>query len=291
MKVNARILQLISHNVLAVEQYAFSFFQQINSLDSADELKDFITENEEKNAAFFAIRDAEGNFSFADISTPDQIQPGSIFIMSLEGPVMPTSSYGIPGLDKLEAQIAWAVDEPNIDAIVFRLETGGGSVYKLWPFCDAVAAARDKKPIVMFGTGMCASAGIAIATHGSETYSDHNATAFGSIGVMMSYLDIIPWFEAAGCKYYSLNAPGSPDKNKGINDLRQGKEEAMLADLQESLVEFQARVRANRTGIPDSAMTGKMYTSAKAIENKIIDGIATLEQAVSRASELAKSKN
>lgn len=290
MKVNPKILELISHNVLADERFAFSFFSQINSLETKRELRDFIAENEEKNACFFASPSAEGMLEFADYSSEEDIQPGSIFIMTLSGPVMPYSAYGIPGLDLLEHQIRWAIAHPNISSIVFRLETGGGSVYRLWPFCDLVAEMREKKPIVMLGQGFCASAGIAISVHGTETYGDHESTEFGSIGVCMSYMDMIPWFEKEGCKYHYVNAPTNPEKNKAFTDLRAGKKETMEAELAEMHEVFKTRVRANRTGIADQAMTGRMYTGEKAINEKIIDGIATLEQAVSRAYELANNK-
>lgn len=281
---------LLPYGTLADEAFAHSFFMQLNSLQSESEAKDWMKENEAKNAVGFASIGEDNLFSFAEYERDEDIPEGSVFIMALNGPVMPESSWGVPGLDVLGQQLDWAIANENISSIVFRLETGGGSAYKLWPFCDKLLEAREKKPIVNLVTGIGASAGVAIFTHGTETYADHASTRVGSIGAAMSHLDIIPWFEKEGCKYHYVNAPQNPDKNKEMVEMREDKYDAIKENLGELASEFHSKTKNLRKDISSDALTGKMFNAERGTELGIIDGLATLEMAVSRAYSLANQK-
>ena len=281
---------LLPYGTLVDESFAHSFFLQVNGLQSESDAREWIAENEARNAIGFASPDENNLLQFADYDDEEEIPSGSVFIMTLNGPVMPETSWGIPGLDLLSAQLQWALDKEEISAIVFRLETGGGSAYKLFNFCDELLEAREKKPIICRFTGLNASAGVAISTHCTETYGDHPSSRVGSIGAALSFMDMIPWFEKEGCKYHYINAPQNPDKNKVISDIRKGDYSTAQDHLSELAADFHQRVRTQRKKIDASALTGKVFNAVKGEQLGIIDGLATLEMAVSRAYNLATQK-
>jgi len=282
---------LLPYGTLVDESFAHSFFLQLNGLQSESEAKQWILENEAKNAVGFATPSEDGMLEYAEYGDDEEIPSGSVFIMTLNGPVMPETSWGVPGLDLLGEQLDWAIANESISSIVFRLETGGGSAYKLWPFCDKLLAAREQKPIIAHGTGIVASAGVAISTHCTETHADHSSTRVGSIGAAMSHLDMIPWMEKQGCKYHYVNAPQNPDKNKEMVELREGKYDAIQENLGELAKEFHSKTENLRKNLnSDLALTGNMFNAVRATELGIIDGLATLEMAVSRAHSLANQK-
>lgn len=283
------------YGLLCHEGYAQSFALKVGAIETKSELRDLVAQNLEKNASCLYSNRGADAFSAAqieaDYSYDQEVPEKSVFVMSLNGPVMPESDFGIPGLDLLSAQLRWAMNEPNIAAIVFKIETGGGSTYKLWQFCDLVREVRQKKPVLFHISGMSCSAGVAIHVCGTEILADHPSAEVGSIGACLSYLDFYSFLEKQGCKYTYVNAPTNPDKNKVFVELREGKTEAAEASLLETHKTFRDRVRAERSGILDTTMTGIVYTSTVAAELGIIDGIASLEQVIDRAYELSQTKN
>lgn len=289
MKRVEYILSQLSCNFLCEENFLQSFLLKLHALENQAEESAWLEQNAEKNANFFAIPQQDGTMMFAGVDSEEQIPPGSVYIMRLSGPVMPETSWNIPGLDLLTAQISWATDHENIAAIVFQLETGGGSSYGLWQFCDLLRESAEKKPIVMHLNGVCASAGVAMHVCGTESFSVHSSTRIGSIGVAVNYLDILGIFEKWGAKFHYVNAKTNPDKNASFMDMRKGNYERLEAELTEMHAEFKALVKANRADVPDEAMTGKMYNTTQAMAHGLVDGVATLEQAVSRAVELSQT--
>lgn len=280
----------MSLGILCEEGFAHSFMAQVASVETKADLKEFIARNEGKNAAYIAAPAQNSGEVYRD-DEDESVPENSVFVMGLNGPVFPESEFGIPGLDQLTDQISWAVAEPNIAAIVFRLETGGGSTYKLWQFCDFLLEQREIKPILFHITGMSCSAGVAIHTCGSGVTADHSSVRVGSIGVCMSYIDMYGWMEKQGCKYTYVNAPTNPDKNKEFTEMRAGNVKPMEEHLAEIHVEFKDRVRSQRPKIDDTSMTGKVYTALQAADNDIIDGVGTLEQVISYARDLGQNIN
>lgn len=289
MKREAFFLSHLSYDSLCEESYLNNFLLKLHSIESDADEKDWHAQNAEKNKSFFAIPDKSGMLMFSGSDDQESIPPGSVYVMTLCGPVMPETSWNVPGLDLLTAQLTWAANEENIAAIVFQLETGGGSTYGLWQFCDIVKSVAAQKPVVIHVNGMSASAGVAIHSSATETYSSHASTRIGSIGAAMSYLDIIGIFEKWGAKFHYVNAPSNPDKNAAFVEMRAGKYDRIEKELSELHAEFKIMVKENRGEVPDDAMTGKMYNTTQAIDMNLVDGIATLEQAVSRAKQLSQT--
>ena len=278
----------LGDRIQAEQAWIGSLLLQLSTLDDTSKPA-FIAKQEEANKSFFAISENDG-YAYADFESENEIPDGTVLILQLRGAILYDSEYGVPGLADLRRTITWALNESRIKGVVLLMESGGGSVYRLWEFTDFLMLARKKKPIIAVYDGIGASACLAIGCCATESYAMHRSARIGSIGAAVSFLDFISFLESIGFKYYYVNAKTNPEKNKALQDLRAGDPSALQEELGELHEEFKALVKSNYPDIPETAMTGRVYSAATAVDQKMLTGVATLEQAVSRVFELANLK-
>lgn len=87
---------------------------------------------------------------------------------------------------RLATDIAAAVDDPSIRAVVLEIDSPGGHVTGINELADQIHAARGTKPIVAYGGGGVASGAYWLASACDEIVIDDTAQV-GSIGVVATY--------------------------------------------------------------------------------------------------------
>jgi len=218
----------------------------------------------------------------------------SVLVIGLHGLITDDPYYGTITTTQIAALLDLAADDPMIAGVVLSMESPGGSAYGLYEITDKLLAFKDQKPLITHYNKMGCSAAVALGSCGTESYVNHARTITGSIGAAISFLDIIPFFESVGFKYHYVNAPQNPDKNKPIEDLRQGKPEAIQEMLAAEAAHFHAHVKMCRPSMTnDEAFTGKTFNGTEALAFGLVHGIASLEECVARCLELhhANSNN
>jgi ClpP class serine protease len=134
-----------------------------------------------------------------------------------------------------------------------------------------------------------ASAALWIGSSADETFASTDTDQIGSVGVVMSFMDIQPFYEKKGVKFHSIVAGTSPDKIKMWEDLRAGKYENYINDVLNPLDEkFMAAVRENCPNATKEHLTGKVFF-ARDVMGVFVNQIGTLNDAVLRVAELANN--
>jgi len=125
---------------------------------------------------------------------------GGTFPTSLNrNPVAPTFKRGIAvisiegmlfqrDLADLKQTLEQCVADPQIGGIMLDLDTPGGTVSGTPEAAATVLAARQKKPVYGFVSGICASAGYWIGSACTKLYATQSASV-GSIGVFTTHVD------------------------------------------------------------------------------------------------------
>lgn len=177
-------------------------------------------------------------------------------------------------------------------AVVLDIQSPGGQVIGLEDLAQAVAELRAEVPVVAYVNGMAASAGYRLAVEADEIVMSGNSSEVGSIGVMLSFLDPREYLAKEGIKEVNVLSNLSPDKNKFF--LSEYNEEDIALFQEEELdplaQEFQSAVKLRRPNVPVEAMTGSMYSTAKAIELGLADSKGSYSQAIQRAAELIEQR-
>lgn len=230
-------------------------------------------------------------------SNASEIPEGSIAVVDLVGPMMKYGNWFALGADEVIAQLDLANDLKNISAIVANVDGPGGSVAAIGPFLEF--ASRKKKPIVAF-----CDAALSLHYWVSCAIADHIMAAntvsarFGSIGVMTRWRDASEYWEKLGVKDHEEYPAESQHKNEVARKLKENEKEGkkMLVEmhLKPLAQKFQAAVKTARPFInegTEGTMTGRTFGAEDALENRMIDSIGSLQQAMRVAQALGELKS
>jgi protease-4 len=200
-------------------------------------------------------------------------------------------SYGMR--DYINEIVALNENE-DIVAIVLDMEGPGGTVDGTNEF--GLAVRNSKKPVVVFGDYMVASADYWVASQADWIIGNkNNPTEFGSIGVLCVHEFWGKYIEENIGEIKIIRAPQSVDKAKvnPIEELTPELEKEIQEDLRGLAKEFFSAVKKGRGDKlkTDEKVwgTGKMFKIQESIEHGLIDGAGTLLDAINKAAELATS--
>ena len=212
---------------------------------------------------------------------------GSIAVIEINGPLMKNDqNCGPVGTATIASWIQQADKNPNIDGIILKIDSPGGTVDGTEHIASVISS--TKKKTVAFVDGMACSAGYWIASSANEIIASGQTSMIGSIGTMSSFMDVKPVLEKMGVKFHEINATDSVDKNKVFNDFMKGTEEG-YQQYRETILDplnkvFTGTVSKNRQGKIDTSkenvLTGKVYFAKPALKAGLIDQIGTMDTAI-----------
>jgi signal peptide peptidase SppA len=219
---------------------------------------------------------------------------GSIAVISLSGPLMKEDNCGDPGTETIGNRIKEADQSPNIDGIILKIDSPGGSVDGTAALADIVG--NTNKPILSFVDGMMCSAAMWIGSAGDEIMASGETDIIGSIGTMISFADMQPIYEKMGMKFHNIYADGSEDKNKTFAEAKAGNYTPIKNEMLNPMnAVFTKTIQKNRAGKIDmekeNVLTGKTYLSKKAKSAGLIDSIGSMDAAVKKVSKMAKDRS
>ncbi len=189
--------------------------------------------------------------------------------------------YGTSTLEVAAILDEYRVRE-NIVGFVLDFDSPGGTTDSVMPLVAAIRRIQaDGKPIIAH-CDYAASAAYWVASQCDALFMDNLLSEVGSIGV---YAQIVDDREnkQTGRRTLEIYAPESSDKNRAYRDALDGKPEAMKAELSEIARVFQEAVKEGRKNLKADApgvLSGATFSTAKAIDNGMADGMAELEDCV-----------
>lgn len=218
----------------------------------------------------------------------DEAPEGSVGIIKVHGSLTKENQCCGPiGMATIGAIIKNANARQNISSIVLDIDSPGGTVDGTIELANIIK--YSKKPIVAFYNGMACSAALWIGSSASKAIAATDFTEVGSVGVLMSFWDIIGHFEKKGYKFHKIVSSLSPDKVKLFDDLREGKyDDYRKNNLDPIAEEFQKTIKENLPNVTDDHIKGKVFF-AKDVISILVNSIGTIEDAIIEADNLAKS--
>jgi protease-4 len=187
-------------------------------------------------------------------------------------------------------EIAKARKDKNVKAIVFRINSGGGSALMSDIIWREIDLARQVKPIVVSMGDYAASGGYYIAC-ASNYIVAQPTTLTGSIGVF----GIIPNAEKmlANKLGITVDRVKTNQRSDGINVLRSmdNYERAVLQrQIDKVYAVFVKRVADGRnltTSYVDSIAEGRIWSGVDALHLNLVDTLGGIDVAIKKAAELA----
>lgn len=212
-----------------------------------------------------------------------------VSVLTVDGPITRNGggcSYG--SVDHRNMMIK-AANHPLCRGHIFIINTPGGSAWAKNDYEQAINYARKLgQPVIAFIDGMCASAGMYLASLCDERYYMHPKDEIGCIGVMASF-----YSQADGSKnqftdetYHELYDPESFDKNREFRDIaNDGDSEKLVKELAELGVEFRADIKKACPAAKDEHLHGKVF-DAEEVKGILMDDQSDFFSCVKRCFDL-----
>ena len=186
-------------------------------------------------------------------------------------------------------------DDDNVKAVVFRVNSGGGSAVASEQIRHAIKLVKAKKPVVVSMGGVAASGGYWISSPANCIVAEPT-TITGSIGIF----GLFPNFSGLVQDKLGVTFDGvTTNKYSDYEvDLVLGKNPDEIMKRMQTYVDrgyqnflnIVSEGRGMKPAQVDSIAQGRVWLATDAIKIKLIDQIGSLDDAVKKAAELAKAK-
>ncbi len=162
--------------------------------------------------------------------------------------------------------------------ILLYLDTPGGAVYESDELYLKLEEYKETtgRQVWSYMSHMAASGGYYIAMSSDKIYANRNAIT-GSIGVIISGVDMSGLYEKLGIKYYSATSGDYKDSSK-MNEEQMQILQGMVDETYEQFVEIVSKGRNMSKEDVKKLADGRIYTAAQAKEKNLIDEIAAYEE-------------
>jgi protease-4 len=254
-----------------------------------------------EDAAQAALEKAGDDAELLDIDdyTPPRASGPVIALIQGDGPIVsgpPANSFGSEtamNSDELAEAFADAADDDAVKAIVFRVNSPGGSAVASDQILHAVEMAQAKGKKVVVSMGNYAASGGYYVSAGADSIVALPTTVTGSIGIFGGKIMIGEALDRyVGIKSDAVTA-GSPYVNM-FNESRpftNAEREQFKQMIDRGYDAFLGVVAKGRSLTPEQARAvakGRVWTGLQAKERGLVDEIGGLDVAIARAKQLAK---
>jgi len=179
-------------------------------------------------------------------------------------------------------------NDPNLKGVVLDIDSGGGQVSGTPEFYDFVR--NYSKPVVAYTDGWMCSAAYYIGSGASHIVANKRADAIGSLGAMISFIDMSGIYKKKGATIINEYATKSTEKNKDFEELLKGNPEGYIKNELDTIVEdFHTDMKAVRTSLDEKTLSGGTWNASRALSLGLIDEIGTIQTAIDKVFELSKA--
>jgi protease-4 len=195
--------------------------------------------------------------------------------------------------DDYRALIQKIRNDKNIDAVVLRVNSPGGSALAsdiIWREIDLL---KKEKPVVVSMGNLAASGGYYISCNADLIYADAN-TITGSIGVFSVVPNLGSFMKnKLGITFDRVKTSNYADAPTATRALNATEQKFMQAGVDSIYHAFKSRVAQGRKKsieYIDSIAQGRVWIGSDAIKVGLVDSIGNLNQAIAKAAKMAHLK-
>lgn len=210
-------------------------------------------------------------------------------VMTGESKQSATGPESTMGSDTLGEAFAEAAKDNSVAAIVFRVDSPGGSALAADLIWQAASTARSKKPVIVSMSDVAASGGYYVAAPGNRIVAGPG-TLTGSIGVVLAKPNVSGLLAKLGinteqvqrgemASMLSLNESFTPAQLKRVQATMEHVYELFLQRVAEGRNLDRAKV--NEVG------RGRVWTGAQAQERGLVDDLGGFLTAINAAKSAA----
>lgn len=194
----------------------------------------------------------------------------------------------------LRQSIRRAANSDSVDGILLKVDSPGGTVAGTADLAAEIRSARERKPVWAFVEDLAASAAYWAASQADKVYANNATALIGSIGTYMGLYDYSGEAAQKGIKAVVIRSGAHKGAGFPGTEITQEQREMWQEIIDKTQAEFTAGVAEGR-GLSvkrvEELADGRAWVATDAIENKLIDGIATLDETLQRLAADVQRRN
>ena len=230
--------------------------------------------------------------------TPKKSTKPAVAIVYLEGSILPGTSGSNPFLadaaafgDTIRKALDEAAEDDAVKAVVFRVNSPGGSAVASEVILNASMRVAAKKPLIVSMGDVAASGGYYVAC-GTDTIFAEESTITGSIGVVVGKFGTSAMWDKLGISFTPIQYGKNAAMLSTANIFSDSERAAMRSYMDEVYEVFKGHVTKARGMLLkkpiDELAGGRVYTGKQALELGLVDRIGGLHDAISLAATKAE---
>lgn len=231
-------------------------------------------------------------------SKPRRSTDPGVGLIYLDGAIMPGTGGGNPLLADAAAfsgHIRKALDEAEEDdaikAVVFRVNSPGGSAVASEVILNAARRVAKKKPLIVSMGNVAASGGYYVACAADKILAEES-TITGSIGVVSGKFATTKMWNSLGINFTPIRYGKNASLLSSANVFTDSEKDALQSYMDSTYGVFKGHVTRARGQLLQKPIEeiagGRVYTGRQALELGLVDKIGGLEDAIALAAEEAK---
>jgi protease-4 len=225
-----------------------------------------------------------------------------IGVVSLEGLIVPGRSRRVPsplplplpfeaqaGSETIVQALRRAEVDERIAAVIFHVETPGGSALASDLICREVRRLRKSKPVVVLMGEQAASGGYYVSTLADRIVA-RPTTLTGSIGIWGGKFVLTDLYDRLGVGREAVQRGAMAGLYSEMVPFSEEERAQVRHDMGEGYARFKALVAEGREMSEERVeeiARGRVWTGAQALEIGLVDTLGDFETALATAKELA----
>lgn len=181
-------------------------------------------------------------------------------------------------------------DDSSIKGLVLRIDSPGGGVAVSQEIYDQLIKFKDEGKFIVASLGSIAASGGYYLACAADTVIANPGTMTGSIGVIFSFLTFDRLMNKAGVEHEVFKSGNFKDFGNFARDVSPAERkmiQSLIDDTHDQFINLVAESRGLDLDYARSLADGSIFTGRQALEKELIDDLGTLEDAISKAGEMA----
>src|SRR5690349_2059865 len=195
-------------------------------------------------------------------------------------------------VDYLRAALQQAREDHRVKGVVLEVDSPGGEVTASDVIYNAVVKTRARKPVVVYMDSLAASGGYYVSCGGKYLMANET-TITGSIGVIIQTLNYEQLFNKVGLAAVVFKSGKFKDLLNGARPMTPEEREFVQNFVMKTYDKFLGIVAKERNlpadGLRNSIADGRILSGKEALQNRLIDGLGELDDAFTKAKQLANA--
>ncbi len=218
-------------------------------------------------------------------------QKDKIAVLYAEGEINDEGKEGITA-KALVKEIEDIRENDNIKAVVFRINSPGGSAFASEQIWQALTTLKEKKPVVVSMGNYAASGGYYIACNATKIVASPT-TLTGSIGIFAIFPTFDKLTKKIGLNFDVVKTNDLGDLGNLTRPMNAVEKQKIQRYIENGYDLFVKRCADGRNMKPEAIRKiaeGRVWTGQKAVELGLVDSLGTINDAIEMAATLSKCK-